>query len=406
MAGKAPLLDYSDALDAVLAAAAPMEAESVALVEVPGRVLAEPVRSAHDMPFFDNSAVDGYALTAEDARREGAFWLPLAGTLRAGADPTGVTLAPGAAIKVLTGAAVPEGAATMVMQEDTEAADGGIRFVGPLPLNRNIRRRGEEFHKGDEILPAGVLATPAVVAAIAAAGLAMAIAYRRPRIGVLVTGDELLPPGEPLLPGRIYESNFHGLAAALRAMGFDAPLLRRAPDEPAATRAMLSDLLEACDVVLTSGGVSVGEFDAIKPALADLGVETIFWGLAIKPGKPFYFGRKPGGAAVFGLPGNPVAAMVTFHTLARPFLLRSMGLDGRPRVSRARLVRDLKKKPGRLEFVPCRVADGEADPEVKRGSHMLGALALANALVLFPKEAATLSAGDTVEVISLKGSVV
>lgn len=403
MAAKTGLLDYDTALQKVLECAKPIGTTNVPLADLLGRVLAEPVTVAYPMPFFDNSAVDGYALTAEDAARTGVFTLPLSGTLRAGDDPTDVVLSAGVTMKVLTGAAIPVGAAAMVMREETREQGGNVTFDGPHPPGRNIRRKGEEFQPGAEMLPAKMPITPGVVAAIAAAGQASARVYHQPRVGILVTGDELVPPGTALQPGQIYESNAFGLVASLQAMGFPAPEVRRTADEPGETRAVLDELLRTCDVVLTSGGVSVGEFDTIKPALADLGVETIFWRLAIKPGKPVFFGRRPGGAAVFGLPGNPVAAMVTFHALARPFILRMMGLDGHPAITTARLARDLQKKPGRMEFVPCLLDNGVADPEIKRGSHMLGTLARANALALFPAEAETLRAGVEARVMPLQG---
>ena len=406
MAGKAALTDYGTALQTVLLRAAPLGTEDCPLDDLPGRTLAEAVHAAHPMPFFDNSAVDGYALTMEDAGREGPLRLDLVATLRAGADPSGVSIRPGETAKVLTGAALPEGAAAMVMQEETRADSRTVEMTGPVRPGQHIRRKGEEFQPGDEIVPAGAAAMPGVIAAIAASGQASATVYRRPDIGLLVTGDELLRPASPLLPGRIFESNSYGLAASLRAMGLPYPIVRRAPDDPEQTRAALSDLLASCHVVLTSGGVSVGEFDTIKPALASLGVKTVLWGLAIKPGKPFYFGVGAGpepAPVVFGLPGNPVAAMVTFHALVRPYLLRCMGRDARPATVRARLGKDLKKKPGRMEFVPCRLSAGVADPEIKRGSHMLGTLVGANGLVLFPRDETALPGGSEVDVMLLDG---
>jgi molybdopterin molybdotransferase len=410
-ADRAELIPYAAALDAILGCAEPLGTEQCPLDRLLGRVLAAPVAAAHDMPFFNNSAVDGYALTAEDVesvRRDGSVRLTLSGTIAAGADATGLALEPGFTMKVLTGAPVPTGAAAMIMQEDARRDGDDVTFCEPVRVGPHIRLPGEEFRAGDGIVPKGSVATPGVVAALAASGAPEAAVYRQPRVGILVTGNELLPPGSPLTPGTIYESNSQGLAASLQAMRFDPPAIRRAPDDPVQTRAAITDLMDRCDVVLTSGGVSVGEFDTIRPALASLGVETVFWGVAIKPGKPFYFGRIPGSptaSAVFGLPGNPVAAMVTFHVLVRPYLLRCTGLPGRPAMLRARLAAGLRKKPGRLEFVPCRLHDGVADPALKRGSHMLGTLTEANGLVLFPADAAALDDGDPVDVMPLAGGM-
>ena len=411
-ADRAPLTDYTDALDMVLAHAAQLGTESLPLRALHGRVLAEPVRTSHDMPFFDTSAMDGYALTAEDieaANRLGSIELALVGTAAAGSDPTGVVLRPRQTLQILTGAAVPDGVAAIVMQEDVEVTSSTVRIAGPARAGQNIRARGEEFRSGHEVAPAGVLVTPGVVAAIAASGQPGATVCRQPRIGFLVTGDELVTPGEPLSPGCIYDANSFGVTASLMATGFEPPVTVHVPDDPGRTREALAELLDTCDVVITSGGVSVGELDAVKGALSALGVATVLWGVAIKPGKPFYFGRatsRTPGPAVFGLPGNPVAAMVTFHALVRPYLLRAIGLCGRPMVARARLAAGLNKKPGRMEFVPCRVFDGVANPVTKRGSHMLGTLTTTNALVLFPKDLATLDAGAEVEVMSLEGRVV
>ena len=408
---RASLTDYGAALDSILAHAAPLGMESCPLFELIGRVLATPVRAAHDMPFFDTSSVDGYAVTARDiekVRTSGTLRLELAGQIRAGSDPSGIGLEPGSTFHILTGAPAPNGLAAVVMQEDVHLSGTSVLIEGTLVAGQNVRYCGEEFSAGDEVVPAGVVVTPGVIAAIAASGQAQAEVYRRPRVGLLVTGDELVAPGSPLTPGRIYESNSFGVTASLQAMRFDPPVIRRVTDEPTQTRAALEDLLRDCDVILTSGGVSVGEFDTVKPALADIGVETVLWGVAIKPGKPFYFGRFPGGAdgpVVFGLPGNPVAVMVTFHTLVRPYLLKSTGLCGRPAMVRARLAAALTKEPGRLEFVPCRLSGGIADPVLKRGSHMLGTLTETNALALIPRDLASIEAGEEVDVMSLEGSV-
>lgn len=412
MADRPKLIDYTAALDVVLEHATPFGAEKCALADLLGRVLAEPVPAAYDMPFFDTSSVDGYAVTVDDVERcamGGSLDLELVGQLRAGSDPTGIVLTRGSTLNILTGAPVPQGVAAMVMQEDVSISGTSVTIGGTLRVGQFLRFRGEEFHTGDEVVSGGIVATPGVVAAIAACGQAAVEVYRRPVVGLLVTGDELVAPGSALTPGRIYESNSHGVTASLQAMRFDPPIVRRVPDDASQTREALVDLLRDCDVVLTSGGVSVGEFDTVKPALADIGIETVIWGVAIKPGKPFYFGSLTGrddGPVVFGLPGNPVATMVTFHIFVRPYLIKCMGLCGRPVTLRAHLAAGFEKEPGRMEFVPCRLSDGIADPVIKRGSHMLGTLTQTNALALIPKDAAAIEAGAEVEVMSLEGSVI
>lgn len=411
MADRPKLIDYASALDRVLESAAPLGTEERPLAELLGRVLAEPVRSRHDMPIFNTSSVDGYAVTVEDLLRVetgGTINLEMVGQVRAGSDSAGMELNPGCTYHILTGAAAPNGVAAMVMQEDVKLSGTTVVIEGPLRSGQYLRFRGEEFHAGDEIAPGGAFVAPGIVAAIAACGQAQAEVYLRPKVGLLVTGDELIEPGLALSPGQIFEANSYGLAASLQAMMFDPPVIRRVADDASHTRAALEDLLGCCEVVLTSGGVSVGEFDTVKPALAEIGIETLVWGVAIKPGKPFYFGTFPerhGGPVVFGLPGNPVAAMVTFHVFVRHYLLKCMGLCGRPVTMRARLSAGLTKEPGRMEFVPCRLSGGVADPVIKRGSHMLGMLVETNALLLFPTELTELPAGAEVGVISLEGRV-
>lgn len=407
----AGLVDYSQALETVLAHAVPLGAENCPLDRLLGRVTAEPVASLADMPRFDTSAVDGYGVHRDDIPRFGGdpVTLPVVGTAAAGSDPTAINLGPGEVVRILTGAALPAGVAAVVMQEDVSVEGGRATFSRAVRLGQHVRERGEEFAAGDTVVPAGLVVTPGVVAAIAAAGHASAAVAARPRVGLLVTGEELAAPGSPLGPGQIYESNSYGLAAALAAMGYPSPLVVRTPDRADETRRGLAQLLGECDVVITSGGVSVGEFDIVKSELGELAVETLLWRVAIKPGKPFYFGRlaRPSGPCiVFGLPGNPVAAMVTFHMLVRPYLLAVQGLAAPPVMHEARLSAPLRKKAGRMEFVPCRVEDGVADPVVKRGSHMPGGLVGVNALLLFPRELEDLAEGDAVATTPLIGGLV
>lgn len=407
----AELVSYAEALECVLSHAEPLGVEQCALNALLGRVTAEPVTSLADMPRFDTSAMDGYGIHADDVARlqAGPVHLPLVGTAAAGWDPASLAVQPGQAIRILTGAAVPTGVAAVVMQEDVVVEGGVVSFTRPVKMGQHIRLRGEEYAAGDVVVPAGIVAAPGVVAATAAAGHASVTVHGRPRVGLLITGEELTAPGEALGPGHIYESNSYGLSAALAAMGFPPPTVVRTPDRVAETRAGLAGLLDRCDVVITSGGVSVGEFDIVKDELCALEVETLVWGVAIKPGKPFYFGRAGqanGSRRVFGLPGNPVAAMVTFHMLVRPYLLAVQGLEGRPQFAEAQLAAPLRKKAGRMEFVPCRVSNGMANPVVKRGSHMPGGLVGVNSLLLFPRAKDALAEGESVLVTPLAGGLV
>lgn len=374
--------------------------ETVPLAELHGRFLAEPVYARCDLPPFDNSAVDGFALTRHDVD-EGVRWRPfkLVGEMRAGS-PESLALHPGETIRVLTGAALPEGTAAVAMKEIATIEDGHVRFDDLIEAGEHVRRAGDELSKGDLVVNA-MRVTPPVLAAIAAAGVPEAKAWALPRVGILVTGDELARPGAPLRGSQIYESNSFGLESAANAFGASVQAVLRAPDDERAICKALERLLDDCDVVVTSGGVSVGDYDLVRTALSSLGVEEGFWRVAIKPGKPIYFGRR-GGTAVFGLPGNPVSAMVTFHLFVRPYLL-ALGGDLTPDPHfQLPLTESLTKKPGRTEFVPCKVTASGVDPEVGRASHKASLLATADGLAVLPREGAEFARGEMVDVIPLR----
>ena len=399
------LTPYADALAAVLAAAAGLGTERVALADAAGRILAEDLCAPFDLPRFDNTAVDGYAVHADDlARAQGPDGVELrAGpVIPAGAAEPDRALTAGTATRVFTGARLPAGTAAVVMQEDVGAHGSSLRFPAGLVAGQHIRRQGGEFRQGDVVVRAPQALTPPRCALAASLGLTHLAVARAPRVGLLLTGRELVAPGSPLAAAQIYESNGAGLAAALRLGGLAAPAVRSAPDTLAATVAALAELLDTNDVVLTSGGVSVGAGDTVKEALAQLGVERRIWRVAIKPGKPFYFGvrtRAGRTTAVFGLPGNPLSALVTYTMLALPYLRAVQGAPVRPAVT-ALLATAVRKEPGRLEFVPVtldRSAPGwRAHPLGARASHMLAGLAQADALAVLPAELASLAAGEPV----------
>jgi len=380
----------------VLGAAKPLETESVSLSQLVGRVVAEPCLARCDLPRFDNSAVDGYAIHGHDLA---AKLLPISRIVAAG-DPAGPPIVPGTCLRILTGAPVPCGTDAVAMQEEVDVQNGSIHLREPARSGSHIRRRAEEVLAGNLVVGAGRRATPGIVAAIAAAGIAHVQAHRIPRVGVLSTGSELAAPGQVLSEAQVYESNTYGLSAWL---GNRLHRVIRVQDDPETTKAALGSLFDAsCDVVVTSGGVSVGDRDVVRPALAGLGVETNFWGVAIKPGKPLFFGSAPGGALVFGLPGNPLSAMITFRLFVLPLLARLEGESSvSPRQS-AQLSEPLVKTAGRLEFVPCCRGEGNiVRPTTCRGSHMLGGLAEADALILFPAHESHLDAGEEVEIMPL-----
>ncbi|MFG6464787.1 gephyrin-like molybdotransferase Glp [Roseateles sp. DXS20W] len=344
-----PLIALDDALASLLAQVTPLAGtETLATAETRGRVLAADLVSPVDVPPADNSAMDGYALRAADA---GAL-LPVTQRIPAGSVPA--PLAAGEAARIFTGAQVPPGADTVVMQEHTELVDGQLRVTQPVSPGANVRLRGEDVRAGAVVLPAGTRLDAVSLGLAATAGAAQLTVTRRPRVAVFSTGDELVMPGEPLPPGAIYNSNRFTLRALLEGLGCEVVDLGIVPDNLAATRAALRDAASKADVILTSGGVSVGEEDHLRPAVQAEG-RLDLWAIAIKPGKPFAYGRV-GEAHFIGLPGNPVSSLVTFLVLVRPFLLKLQGATRlAPRGYRIPAGFDWPKPDKRREFLRVRL---------------------------------------------------
>ena len=401
MAGE--LISIEEARGRVLAAARPLPAEMVACADALGRTLAEDVRSAEDLPPFDSSAMDGYAV----AELEGGE-LAVVDEARAGA-PAARAVEPGQAIAISTGAQVPRGAAAVVPVERVEpAGDGaapgdGLRVRAPaLAPGANIRRAGEDVRAGEVVLRAGTPLGPAEVAMLAQVGRTEVRCGALPRVSVVVTGDELVDPGAELAPGQIRDSNAPALVALASAAGAAVVGRRRVGDDFDATVAALGAALAEADVVCVSGGVSVGEHDHVKPALARLGVEEVFWGVALKPGKPTWFGRAPGGTLVFGLPGNPVSAMVTFELFAKPALRALAGADPSPARARARLTAPVGLNARREQAIRVRLSAGDdgwrAEPTGPQGSHQISSMLGADALALVPAGDGELAAGELVHI--------
>lgn len=379
----------------VLAAAAPLPAQDLPVEQALGRVLAEDVAPAHDVPPFDSSAMDGYALVAGAGGE-----LPVVGESRAGR-PTGRTLAAGEAIRISTGAPIPAGADTVVPVERVDERAGTV-VVPDCEPGRNVRRAGEDMRAGETVLAAGTRIGAAELAVLVAAGRGRVRCGARPRVAVIATGDELADPGAPLRPGQIHNSNAFALAALAERAGALVADRRRVPDDPDATRAALAGALAAADVVCVSGGVSVGAHDHVRPSLAELGVEERFWGVGLKPGKPTWFGAAPGGGLVFGLPGNPVSAMVTFHLFARPALARLAGAEPDDTRATALLDEPVALHERREQALRCRLAatdDGwHVRPTKEQGSHVLTSMLGAGALALLPAGDGRLEAGARVEI--------
>jgi molybdopterin molybdotransferase len=398
------MLELEEAQSLLLARVHPLPEEEIKLSEACGRILASSVRAPIDLPPFDNSAMDGYAVRSEDtakASKENPTTLKLIGRTAAG-DEMGAALRPQSCQRVFTGSVLPPQTTAVVMQEDTEKdprRPEGIRVLDPVRPWENVRLRGEDVKAGEEILRGGERLNPQKIALASAMGLSRLPVYRKPIIGLIATGNELAEPGAKLLPGQIFESNRVCLAALLESAGASPKVYPIVRDELAATRAALQKAFEECDAVVSSGGVSVGEMDYVKKALEEIGGELIFWKLAIKPGRPFVFGQLQN-RFFFGLPGNPVSAFVTFLLLVRPVVLKLQGASDPMLPALPGVLSEPLANPGdRRHFVRVHVdTTGKVSCPGQQASHLLGSLAKANGLVDVPPRS-VISAGTSVRVL-------
>ncbi|HUI27601.1 MAG TPA: gephyrin-like molybdotransferase Glp [Candidatus Kryptonia bacterium] len=406
------MISVRQALDTVLSDTPRVGTEQVALTAAHRRVLADFVRAARDVPPFRNSAMDGYALRAADvqsASPAAPIALRILEVIGAGSVPTH-NVAAGTATKIMTGSPLPAGADAVVRVEDTEERDGRVQVRTGVAVGANVREAGEDIRAGETVLTAGRTLRPADIGLLASLSVAVVRVARRPRVAILATGDELVDLGEPLRAGHIVNSNAYTLAAAVEEAGGVPVMLGIARDQPAYIRAALADAF-AADVVLSTGGVSVGSFDFVRRTLADLGYEERFWKVAQRPGKPLTFGVRAGTPA-FGLPGNPVSSLVCFYLYVRPALQRMMGMERvhLPTVT-ATVDSGINTASGMTEFVRCVVERHEAAyhvrPTASQSSAVLRSLSAGEGLLISPPEQTTIAPGDTARVILLaaEGSV-
>jgi len=356
------------------------------------RILAQDVESIIDMPPFDKSAMDGYAVNSED----NSMRFQVIEIISAGVIPA-KKIKKGQCAKIMTGGMVPQGADRVVKKEVTVEEDGFMRIVDEDP-NRNICLQGEDVKAGDVVLKKGIRIRAPEVGVLASMGLSILDVYRRPVVGILSTGSELVEPGKHLAFGKIYNSNSYSLAAQVSRMGAVANPAGIVSDSAAGITSTLENMILSSDLVMLSGGVSMGDFDYVPGILNDLGFTLHFEKVAIKPGKPIVFATRKQDV-VFGLPGNPVSTFVVFEIFIKPFLYRMMGHDYQPEFIQAVLKTDIKRKrTGRTSFMPVHYAEGQAEPLPYHGSAHIQALTEANGLICIPKGVAEILSGRRIDV--------
>lgn len=395
------LLSYQAAIEIIDKATTPTETIEIHLEETLGLFLASPLIAKLDSPRFDNSAVDGYALPRK-AQKGDKF--AVIGEARAG-EPSHPQLEAAQALRVFTGAPVPKSVQAIAMQEDVRRDGSSMTLEATIGLGQGIRRAGEDFHAGQTLAATGAQVTPPLIGLAAASGNSTIAVHRKPKVAIITCGNELRPISENLQPGQIPNSNQPALSAALRSIGLDTTFYHVADDQAQTDREVV-EALRSHDVLITTGGVSVGDYDLLKASFAKACVEEKFWRLAIKPGMPTYFGTS-GEKLIFGLPGNPVAALVTYFLFARPALLKQLGAPTPwPKAKAAKFNGQAEKKEGRLEFMRgCLEDDGSVTASTGRGSHISSSLVGANCLILFPIDKIELHEGEAVEVIPLDWSI-
>ncbi|MDF1628655.1 MAG: molybdopterin molybdotransferase MoeA [Alcanivoracaceae bacterium] len=373
--------------------------EPVALIDAIGRVTSEAITAAHDVPPADNSAMDGYAIHQADLHSKAG--LTLIGSSFAG-HPFNGGLQPGQCVRIMTGAKVPQGAAAVIMQEQVLCHDEVVSLQQELQPGENIRRQGEDIRASETLLPTGRRLRAADIGLLASQGIASVTVQRRLRVALISTGDELVPAGRPLGPGQIYDSNRAMLQAALSEAGFTVIDMGHVADNTDALRQRFLQADGQADAVITSGGVSVGEADLVRQVIGEIG-DIHIWKVAIKPGKPFAFGRLPN-SVFFGLPGNPVSALVTLMQLAMPALLTMQGSSWQTALTmQAKLQAPIKKKPGRADYqrgIVSQSDDGEllVTPLGNQGSGVLTSMSKANCFIVLAQEQGSVSQGEYVTV--------
>ena len=399
--GAEAMLSVDDARARVLAAVEPLEVVSMALIEARGYAVASDVFAPHDLPRFANSAMDGFAVRssdASDASEQAPVKLRIAGEVRAG-DPGRIEVSPGTAVRIMTGAPVPPGGDAVVPVEEIEERGDDLTVTTPAPAGRHVRPAGDDLKAGELLVRRGTELEAGELALLASMGVSPVEVHRRPRVAVLVTGDELVSPESDPAPGQIRDSNSIALAALVAATGAEVVRLERVPDELPAVRESFEQAAAHADLVLSSGGVAVGKYDFVKAVVEELG-RIELWRVAMQPGKPVVLGALKD-TPFLGLPGNPVSIHVGFEQFVRPAIRKMRGCAEllRPTV-RAVLTSPVEKRPGRLHFVrvvlEASAGGWTATPTGPQGSHIQSSLIGCHGVARFPREATQLAAGEEV----------
>lgn len=401
------MISYREALSIVLSHVRPLDSETRSLLDSRNFYLAEDVRSPFPVPRFDHSAVDGFAIRAADvaaSNENNLVTLNITDTIKTG-NVAHRPVTPGCAVRIFTGAMLPPGADSVIMVEDVLLRSDSIKVSAPIKSNKNIRRTGEEFAKESICLHHSTKLTPAAIGLAATIGVLSLKVHRKPRVALIITGSELVEPGTPLGEAQIYDSNRFALNAALAELGIEDIHTQRSEDDRQTLVYCIENALRDADVIITSGGASVGDVDYVKPALLEVGATIQFESVAIKPGKPTVFATL-GDKVIFGLPGNPVSALISFLLFAKPALLKLMGSkDESNNCCTAVLKGTLTKRTPRTEFVRAK-SSLESDAKIVtpcqgQESHMLGGLVAADWLIIFDGEPRTLTDRSQVQVLPI-----
>lgn len=407
------MISYAEAISKVLEQIEPLAAEILPIDNILKRGLAESIIAPFDQPRFDNSSVDGYGVKVSDLIKANAspVKLKLIAMLKAGMH-SDHNLRNGEAIKLFTGSAIPPGVEAVVMREFCSEDNTFVNIDRSVMLGENIRRQASELKCGQTVIDSGIQTTPPIIGLLASLGYSHFSVGSKPHVALIVTGDEIVQPGKSILPGQIYDANSYSLMAALKSLGIENISYEYVVDQYENVKEAIARALKQADVVISSGGISVGSFDFVKKAVEALGVQTEFWQVAVKPGRPIYFGTlepqdKTCRKIVFGLPGNTVSVLITFHQFVKPALLKMMSITIKDKTIKASVDANAVKLPGRLELLRAKLScaqNGQARimPIAGQDSHMLSSLALADSLLHFPLESTCLDKDSlaTVERIS------